>query len=391
VGALRKAWDGILSGIQSTVGWVKDALGKVWEILQRIGAVVMDAVGAVATAFLGAIRDFFGGIAEVVWGAVKRLASAVESAFSWVAEKIRGVLLFVWDQILKLAPRSTEEVPTKLPALIGVLGMAGVSTMVALDAAGIKVVGSGISLDGIKGYLKDVFSPGLVQGVLIGAVLTSGIGPFVNRWVSSTFRTWLPSPQEAYVMWRQGYISEPELAEIFRQHGTPEKWLAARMDLADYTPPIAELMRVAQYTDLDLDWLEGKLKENAVSELDVPKYRELFLQTSLRRVHMEIWSAVEAATSYGVPSEDAVSQYLSQARLRSFLQPYYLLAYSIRLNTQRVRWWLEAWEEQLYRGLIEPEDFVEKALGLGVDKSYAMARAAYQMARRGVLWIPPSG
>jgi len=163
------------------------------------------------------------------------------------------------------------------------------------------------------------------------------------------------------------------------------------MDLADYTPPIAELMRVAQYTDLDLGWLEGKLAENGVSEDDTPMFLELFFQAALRRVHTEIWGAIESAVSYGVPSEAAVSQYLSQARLRSFLQPYYLLAYTIRLNTQRVRWWLEAWEEQLYRGLIEPEDFVEKALGLGVDKSYAMARAAYQMARRGILWIPPSG
>jgi hypothetical protein len=85
-----------------------------------------------------------------------------------------------------------------------------------------------------------------------------------------------------------------------------------------------------------------------------------------------------------------VDKYLTDAKLRAYLRPYYLMAYDIRLNTSRVRWWLDAYEEQVYRGLVEPEAALEKMLGLGVDKSYAMARIAYQMARRGILWEPPA-
>jgi hypothetical protein len=265
-----------------------------------------------------------------------------------------------------------------------------VGTFLALDVAGLKIVGSGIELDGLKGYLKDVFSPGLVQGVLIGAILSQGYTPFITRWVRSTFRTWIPEPTEAYVMWRQGYITEGDLRSILAQHGTPEKWMAARVDLCDYTPSIRELLTVGQYTDLDLEWLVGKLRENGVAPGDEAKYRELFTQMALRRVHAEIWSAIYTAISYGIPSRRAVEIYLGDAGLRSYLVPYYLLAYDIRLNTYRVRWWLDAYEEQVYRGLIEPEDALEKMLGLGVDKSYAMARIAYQMARRGILWEPPT-
>jgi len=151
-----------------------------------------------------------------------------------------------------------------------------------------------------------------------------------------------------------------------------------------------ELLTISQYTDLDLDWLAGKLLENGVAPTDMDKYKDLFEQTSLKRVHTEIWSAIYTAVSYGVPARDHVETYLTQAKLRPYLRPYYLLAYDIRLNTARVRWWLDAYEEQVYRGLITPEDALEKMLALGVDKSYAMARIAYQMARRGELWEPPS-
>jgi len=262
--------------------------------------------------------------------------------------------------------------------------------MLALDALSTRVLGSGIDLSGLKGFFREVFSPGLVQGVLIGAILSQGYGPIIGRWVQRTFRTWLPTPEEAYTMWRQGYISEAELRKILADHGTPEKWMAARIDLADYTPPIAELLRVAQYTDLDLEWLRGKLKENRVAEGDEAKYVELFEQIALKRIHTELWSAVEGALSYGVPPEADFIRLMEEAKIRAYIRPYYVLIFRLELNRQRVRWWIEAWEEQLYRGLISPETFVERCLSIGVDKQYAVARATYQMARRGVKWELPS-
>jgi hypothetical protein len=407
-GAFRQIWDNFLSvfdtfrnalsdlvkGVRDKVmevaGVVGTSLAKFWDVLKNIGATLMDAVGSVLSGLLHGILDFLGAMAERIWGAIKAIASKVEEAFSWVADRIRSLLSSIWETLVKLRPEGPEDVPKVLPQLIAALGLAGVGTFLALDVAGLKVVGSGVELDGLKSYLKDVFSPGLVQGVLIGAILSQGYTPFIGRWVRSTFRTWLPEPTEAYVMWRQGYITEGDLRSILAQHGTPEKWMAARVDLCDYTPGMRELLTIGQYTDLDLDWLVGKLKENGVAPTDEAKYQELFTQMSLRRVHTEIWSAIYTAISYGVPPRDAVDKYLTDAKLRAYLRPYYLMAYDIRLNTYRVRWWLDAYEEQVYRGLIEPEAALEKMLGLGVDKSYAMARIAYQMARRGILWEPPT-
>lgn len=389
VGALKSAWDAVIKGISSTVGWIRDALSEVWGILKKIGSIVMDAVGAVATAFLGAIRDFFSTLFGLIWNGIKAIAGAIESAFSWVIGRVKGALGAIWDKVISLAPKSPEEVPTKLPAMAVELGLAGLGTMVTLDACGVEVMGSGLKLDGLKHYLREIFSPGLVQGVLIGAVLTSGVGPFVSRWVQSTFRTWLPSPEEAFTLWVQGYIDENRLREILAQHGTPEGLMAGRIDLCDYTPPVMELTRIAQYSDLDLDWLESKLAENRIHPRDYPKYRELFLQISLRRIHQEFWSSVESALAYGTPPEADFTAWLSDLRLRSFLHPYYIQIFRIRLATQRVKQWLEAYEEQVYRGLLAPETAVEQMVALGVDKSYACARVAYQMARRGVLWTPP--
>lgn len=405
---IRDVWEGILSILQTIQaqvaewmenilnrvkelgGYLGSSLSKIWDVVKDIGAKIMDAVGSVLAGLLNGILDFLGAIASKIWDAIKAMASKVEEAFSWVGDKIKSLLSSIWETLVKLRPEGPEDVPTVLPQLIAALGLAGVGTFLALDVAGLKIVGSGVELDGLKGYLKDVFSPGLVQGVLIGAILSQGYTPFIARWVRSTFRTWLPEPTEAYVMWRQGYITEGDLRSILAQHGTPEKWMAARVDLCDYTPGIRELLTIGQYTDLDLDWLVGKLKENGVAAQDEAKYQDLFTQMALRRVHTEIWSAIYTAISYGVPPRDAVDKYLTDAKLRAYLRPYYLMAYDIRLNTYRVRWWLDAYEEQVYRGLVEPEVALEKMLGLGVDKSYAMARIAYQMARRGILWEPPN-
>jgi hypothetical protein len=401
---LRAMWSGLeatISRISDAAGKIREwmeaaggamgaALGRVADLLEAVGAKVMDALGSVLSGLLHGILDFLGAIASKIWDAIKVMASKVEEAFSWVADRIKSLLSSIWETLVKLRPEGPEDVPTKLPQLIAALGLAGVGTFLALDVAGLKIMGSGVELDGLKNYLKDVFSPGLVQGVLIGAILSQGYGPFIGRWVRSTFRTWLPEPTEAYVMWRQGYITEGDLRSILAQHGTPEKWMAGRIDLCDYTPGMRELLTVGQYTDLDLEWLTGKLKENGVAPKDEAKYQELFTQMSLRRVHTEIWSAIYTAISYGVPPRDAVDGYLTDAKLRAYLRPYYLMAYDIRLNTSRVRWWLDAYEEQVYRGLVEPEAALEKMLGLGVDKSYAMARIAYQMARRGILWEPPT-
>jgi hypothetical protein len=387
---LREVADEMASKLGEVAGVLGKTLDRIWNAVKDIGAKVMDAVGSVLAGLLSGILNFLGAIAERIWGAVRAIGSKIEEAFSWVADRIKSLLSSIWDTLLKLRPEGPEDVPMVLPQLIAALGLAGVGTFLALDVAGLKIVGSGVELDGLKNYLKDVFSPGLVQGVLIGAILSQGYGPFIGRWVRSTFRTWLPEPTEAYVMWRQGYIGESELRSILAQHGTPEKWMAARVDLCDYTPGMRELLTIGQYTDLDLEWLVGKLKENGVAPQDEVKYQELFTQMSLRRVHSEIWSAIYTAISYGVPPRDAVDRYLTDAKLRAYLRPYYLMAYDIRLNTYRVRWWLDAYEEQVYRGLIEPEAALEKMLGLGVDKSYAMARIAYQMARRGILWEPPT-
>ena len=391
---LRAAWDAIIRGIQTTVSTIwstlSDFASKAWDVLRRIGAIVMDAVGAVAAAFIGAIKDFFSALAGIVWGAVKALAGAIEAAFSWIYDKLKGLIVSVWDALVRHRPEDPEEVPTKMPMLMATLAIGGTGTMLALDALSTRVLGSGIDLSGLKGFFREVFSPGLVQGVLIGAILSQGYGPIIGRWVQRTFRTWIPTPEEAYTMWRQGYISEAELRKILADHGTPEKWMMARIDLADYTPPIAELLRVAQYTDLDLEWLRGKLKENRIAETDEPKYVELFEQIALKRIHTELWSAVEGALSYGVPPEADFIRLMEEAKIRAYIRPYYVLIFRLELNRQRVRWWIEAWEEQLYRGLITPETFVERCLSIGVDKQYAVARATYQMARKGVKWELPS-
>jgi len=391
---LRAAWDAIIRGIQTTVGTIwstlKDFAEKAWGVLQRVGAIVMDAVGAVATAIFGAIKDFLAALANVVWTAVKALASAIEAAFGWVHDKIRSAISTICDLLVKLKPEDPDEVPTKVPLLLGTMAAMGTGTMVALDAVSTRVFGSGLDLTGVKSFIRDVFSPGLVQGVLIGTIVSQGWGGIIGRWVQRTFRTWLPTPEEAYTMWRQGYISETELRKILADHGTPERWMAARIDLADYTPPISELLRVAQYTDLDLEWLRGKLKENRVAETDEPKYVELFEQIALKRIHTELWTAVEGALAYGAPPEADFIRLMEEAKIRAYIRPYYVLIYRLQLNKQRVRWWLEAWEEQLYRGLITPETFVERCLTIGVDKQYAVARATYQMARRGVKWELPS-
>jgi uncharacterized protein YjbJ (UPF0337 family) len=387
---LGKVAEGMASKLGEVAGVLGRALDRIWDVVKNIGATIMDAVGSVLSGLLHGILDFLRAIAERIWDAVRWMASKVEAAFSWVLDRVRDFLSSVWNALVSLMPKGPEDIPDKLPKLMAILGLVGIGTFLALDAAETKILGSGLELDGLKSYLKEVFSPGLIQGVLIGAVLSQGYGPFIARWVRSTFRTWIPEPTEAYVLWRQGYISAEELRGILAQHGTPEKWMAARVDLCDYTPPMRELLTVGQYTDLDLEWLTSKLRENGVAPGDEAKYKELFTQMSLRRVHGEIWSAIYTAISYGVPPRDAVDKYLTDARLRAYLRPYYLMAYDIRLNTARVRWWLEAYEEQVYRGLIEPGVALEKMLGLGVDKSYAMARIAYQMARRGVLWEPPT-
>jgi len=405
---IRSVGDSLLRAIQLSVsqviGWLGNlrdrlediggvlgrALDKIWEVVKDIGAKIMDAVGSLVVGILQGIVDFLEGIAGRFLSLLRGLADKIMGFFGWVADRLRDILSSTWSVLVSLRPASVEEVPQKLPQLISTMGLLGVGIFLALDAASTQVLACQLDFSGLRAYLREIFSPGLVQGVLVGAILSEGWKPYIGRWVASTFRTWIPSPTEAYVLWRQGYISETELRSILAQHGTPEKWMAARMDLCDYTPSMRELLTVAQYTDLDLDWLVGKLRENGVAPGDEAKYRDLFEQTSLRRVHAEVWSAIYTAISYGVPARAHVEAYLREAKLRAYLIPYYLLAYDIRLNVARVRWWIEAYEEQVYRGLIEPEVAVEKMLALGVDKSYALARVAYQMARRGVLWEPPT-
>jgi len=393
---IRDAVSWIWDALKGFAEWAKQAVGglfnllqKAWDVLARVGAIVMDSVGGVLAGLWNTIVSGLGGLAQAVWNAIQGAMDAIGKALGWIVDRVRDGLMFMYNKLVELAPRSLEEVPLKIPALLSVVGLAGLGAALATDIASLNIFGSGLDLKGVKDFLKDVFSPGLVQGVLVGSIVTAGIQPFVQRWVRSQFRTWLPGLKETFVLWRQGYFTTYQRDQIFRQHGVPDQLIPHVVELMDYTPPVRDLVRISQYADPDLEWLKSKLVENGVVDSDIPKYLEMFVNMSLRRLHDEIYAELEKSLYHGVPPRESFEKILNIAKFRDWLKPYYIMLYEIVLNRYRTLWWVEAWEEQLYRNLITPEIFVERLVGIGVDKQIAVARAVKQMARRGVYWEAP--
>jgi hypothetical protein len=191
-----------------------------------------------------------------------------------------------------------------------------------------------------------------------------------------------------YFLWRNKYISKEERNYWFKLTGIPERLIEGICDYIDYTPQPHQLLRFAEFIDFDLDFIKSSLAQKNVPESEIPYYLKAFINASLRKIHSEIYAELEKCIYVGVPDKSKFEEFLRKVGVKEFLIPYYLILYDIVLLRTQVNAYVNVYKTQLYYDLINPTEFVDKCVKLGVNKELAIAWAQEIEARKKRLWVP---
>ena len=223
------------------------------------------------------------------------------------------------------------------------------------------------------------------------------IEPVVRRVLRKQFRTWIPDAEGAFRLERKGLIDRGKLNRIFAVSGIEgEVDSGVRPDWADIA--YADMFKVLDYNTLleaardvepERTWLDKLITRNLYGDDDISQMSKLVRYRAIKDQVEEYLYAKFDEIDLGVCGEgdfDLICSTLglgttgttvAKARLKSKL-----VAGDVKLRKD-----VEA--TRLTYGLIDPEDYVDRVIAVGVDPARANAEAELIMAQRGIIWEPP--
>ena len=100
----------------------------------------------------------------------------------------------------------------------------------------------------------------------------------------------LPTPQQGFYMWIKGQITKAERNQLYKAGGHDEAWFEDLTENWYYTPTIYDLVRMADYIELDQVWALNVMRKRGVRDADRAK---IWTMLELRPLREEIRAITE--------------------------------------------------------------------------------------------------
>jgi len=181
----------------------------------------------------------------------------------------------------------------------------------------------------------------------------------------------LPTAIEAFYMWKKGSITKAQRNVYYRANGYPDHLFEQITSNMEYTPTFYDLMRLADYVELDPIWMTKKLTERGMKETDIPKYIDALKYRPLREEVKSLVSQLVWRYRYGritmVELESELDKLPIGATEKSLTIDRAELLYEDELIDEQMN--IYKWRFRM--GWITEEDYLNSLLDLGIREEKA--------------------
>lgn len=245
--------------------------------------------------------------------------------------------------------------------------------------------------------IPDFVSDQALADTIKGYTKKYAVDPVVRRVLRKRYRTWIPEPESAFEYERRELIDRGKLNRIFAQSGIEgEVDAGLKPDWCDIyyrslfkVPDYRTILDFATASEPDRTWLEGVIKQNLYHDDDLKHLSRAARNLAIKDQVEEYIYAKFTEIDLGILGEsefDAVSSFLDLGSQQSKVVEGRL---SSQLAARDVKIRKDVEATRLTNGLIEPEDYVDRVIAVGVDPKLANTEAELIMAQRGIIWEPP--
>ena len=275
-----KAWfDGAVGGIFDAI---RNAFSPIFEPLQQFANAVWTFLTETIPGFFNDVRTFFTeripqfftqdipNALSLVFGPiiewVQQLPQKIWEGLLWVKDKIVEGLGWVGEQIMNFFRTLIEGVGNAFGSLIagarrimysenlgeaigGMLTtlapllLASVGIALALDVASIKLMGSGVDLEGLRKTIANILPFDKISDKIMGAVLAAGLAVPITYLVNRLVRPKVPDAGKAIEAWHRGLIDRDELDRLLGYAGIHENYADLMIEVTRPLPGVKDVWR----------------------------------------------------------------------------------------------------------------------------------------------------
>lgn len=128
--------------------------------------------------------------------------------------------------------------------------------------------------------------------------------------------TFVPSPQQAFYMWAKGSIKEDKLHDLYFAGGFDSEWWPILTENWRYTPTLYDLVRLADYIELDQTWAVEKMRARGMRDADIAKVWKMLQIRPLREEYRLLTTHGLYMRQHAYWSHDGLHDYFLSLDLR---------------------------------------------------------------------------
>jgi len=390
-------FEGALSWMSDSFKWIS---GRISEGASWIVDNIRDAVSSSVTGVTQAVTDAFSGISDALANAFASIAKAASDAIAGVGPALVSAFQGAWNWLVKAAPETFGNIATWLSenivtpiergmawiyqrisdtvtsciqwahdqmsnfgrmtpdkalnaALMATAGavISGSVMNAVLDIAGVKVLGSGFTFEGLTRFVNAVLNPQIYYNAIVGTIVGVGLQVSLRQYYNAIFLPEIPDVQTATKMLWRGLLTEAQFTQIVAWHGFGDPYDAAFLGISKEIPQRQDLNVFLWRGLIDEPKYREDLKKTGVRDEDVDRYVDLthVIPGSGDLIRMVVREAFDPKVVIAAP--DLFKEWLTKTGFAPEWADRYWTAHFEPISLRQAY-------ENLWRGLWTKDDFM---------------------------------
>ena len=267
--------------------------------------------------------------------------------------------------------------------------ISAIAATVAIELLQTKFAGFGLDLRKTVDKIDRLISPELIFSALIGVMIGRGVELPGVYLFNSLFTPEIPSEQDIFQMYCEGFITKDEAYRLMRFHGKSDKFTDKLFTIWDFTPSWFAIERFYRYYPPPEDVLEEFFRKNRIINPKHKKYYKEYLNWLLIRDEFDrIGGAIRDLYVNGYISEEDFMEVLNYV-IKTKVEREAIKQYADIVREKNLLKYYVNKNIYLYRhGVITELELLDRLKELGLDSDFAEAIVEYEAARKGKEWYP---
>uniref|UniRef100_A0A6H1ZYZ3 Uncharacterized protein n=1 Tax=viral metagenome TaxID=1070528 RepID=A0A6H1ZYZ3_9ZZZZ len=252
-------WDFVrdpIGSIQAGLNWVTTTIGTAFDgALSTFGSWVEGALRGVAAALGTALQGMVTwlgteipkAVGVVVEFAKAHIVDPIIAGLHWLFARltdiVRGLISTIEGLFAHHSPITPEQaLPIGIGVLVAAVGAGALATGLA-DTLSTKVIGTGLELRSLGGFITAMINPSMFMGAVLGVIVGVGIKTPLTQFYNRSFRPSIPAIAEAQRMLWRGSINEGQFRDIVARWGYGDPYETGFVELTKELPGPGDLIR----------------------------------------------------------------------------------------------------------------------------------------------------